>query len=100
MSSAGARTGRRTPAARSPASSRIPADAGRQIRRRQEALDERGTDDDAVGEAGHLGRLGTVPHAEAHRDGQFRACPDPAHQPAAASPTWSLAPVMPISDAA
>src|SRR5580693_7567436 len=50
------------------------------VLRRGEAADERGADDDAVGEAGDLLRLGGVGHAEAHRDRQAGVLAGPFHQ--------------------
>src|ERR1700733_2768387 len=50
------------------------------VLRRGEAADERGADDDAVGEAGDLLRLGGVGHAEAHRDRQAGVLAGSFHQ--------------------
>jgi hypothetical protein len=76
-------------------------DSGSQVRGRQHARHERGPDDDAVSEAGHLRGLRPVPYSQADRDRQAGVQPRTrSTSPAAPLPTAALAPVMPISEAA
>ena len=66
----------------------------------QQPLDERRAHDDAVGEAGYLGCLPAVAHAEPDGHRKLGRLPDPATRPAAWLSTASLVPVMPMSEAA